>query len=189
MNVQTIEIPVLTKEPATEKMFLIKPDAAWCRKSIDDRTFRLLLINGPNLNMLGRRDPTQYGTFTLQDVERRSTDAAQARGYRLECFQSNHEGAIIDRIHDAMDKTDGIVINPGAFTHYSYAIYDALELCGLPVVEIHISDIARREAFRQNSVVSPACIAQVKGLGIDGYDRAIHILCDSIERFMVRSPQ
>jgi 3-dehydroquinate dehydratase II len=189
MNEQTIDIPILTNEPVTETMFLIKPDAAWCRKNIDDRTFRLLLINGPNLNMLGRRDPTQYGIFTLQDVEKRSTEAARARGYSLDCFQSNHEGAIIDRIHETMDRIDGIIINPGAFTHYSYAIFDALELCGQPIVEIHISDIARREAFRRISVLSPACIAQVKGLGIAGYERAVHILCDAIERFRVRRLQ
>lgn len=151
-------------------------------KSFDDMKFSLLLINGPNLNMLGKRDPEQYGSFTLADVEKLSYDTAFLRGYKLESFQSNYEGAIIEKIHEAMDSHDGIVINPGAFTHYSYAIYDALDMCRLPVVEAHISDIAKREAFRKISVTAPACIAQVKGLGIESYSRAINILCDAIEK-------
>ncbi|MHB8962554.1 MAG: type II 3-dehydroquinate dehydratase [Saccharofermentanales bacterium] len=186
MNAQTIEIPLASLEPVKETIFTIKEEVAWQKKTFEDLTLKLLLINGPNLNMLGRRNPAQYGTSTLQDVERLSAETANARGYKLECFQSNHEGAIIDKIHESMGECDGIVINPGAFTHYSYAIYDALELCGLPVVEIHISDISKREEFRRISVISPACIAQVKGMGIAGYSRAIGILCDAIERFMVR---
>ncbi|MHB1454495.1 MAG: type II 3-dehydroquinate dehydratase [Saccharofermentanales bacterium] len=186
MNRTMIEIPRISIEPVNEIFFAIKENNAWQKRTFEDLHFKLLLINGPNLNMLGRRDPAQYGTFTLRDVEQLSTDTATARGYALECFQSNHEGAIIDKIHDSMGICDGIVINPGAFTHYSYAIYDALELCGMPVVEIHISDISRREDYRRISVISPACIAQVKGMGIAGYERAVHILCDAIEKFMVR---
>ncbi len=151
-------------------------------KSFDDMKFSLLLINGPNLNMLGRRDPAQYGSFTLADVEKLSYDTAFLRGYKLESFQSNYEGAIIEKIHEAMDRHDGIVINPGAFTHYSYAIYDALDMCSLPVVEAHISDIANREAFRKISVTAPACVAQIKGLGIESYSSAINVLCDTIEK-------
>jgi 3-dehydroquinate dehydratase-2 len=186
MSVQIVEIPKITLEPLNETFFAVKGEPAWQKKTFEDLKLNLLLINGPNLNMLGRRDPAQYGTFTLRDVEEQSTAAANARGYKLDCFQSNHEGAIIDRIHESMGLCDGIVINPGAFTHYSYAIYDALELCGMPVVEIHISDISKREDFRRVSVISPACVAQVKGMGIAGYSRAIHILCDTIEKSMVR---
>lgn len=186
MNPQIIEIPKISLEPVNETFFTIKEESGWKKKTFEDLHFELLLINGPNLNMLGRRDPAQYGTFTLRDVEQLSAGTATARGYKLDCFQSSYEGAIIDRIHESMGVCDGIVINPGAFTHYSYAIYDALELCGIPVVEIHISDISKREEFRRISVISPACIAQVKGLGIAGYERAIHILCDAIEKYMVR---
>jgi len=155
-------------------------------KSFEDMKFSLLLINGPNLNMLGKRDPAQYGSFTLADVEKLSYDTAFLRGYKLESFQSNYEGAIIEKIHEGMNGHDGIVINPGAFTHYRYAIYDALELCSLPVVEAHISDIASREDFRKISVISPACIAQIKGLGIESYSRAINGLCDTIEKITKR---
>jgi 3-dehydroquinate dehydratase-2 len=155
-------------------------------KSFEDMKFSLLLINGPNLNMLGKRDPEHYGSFTLADVEKLSYDTAFLRGYKLESFQSNYEGAIIEKIHEAISRHDGIVINPGAFTHYSYAIYDALELCSLPVVEAHISDIASREDFRKISVISPACIAQIKGLGIESYSRAINVLCDTIEKIIKR---
>ncbi|MDD2392848.1 MAG: type II 3-dehydroquinate dehydratase [Eubacteriales bacterium] len=151
-------------------------------KAFGDLKLTLLLINGPNLNMLGKRDPKQYGTFTLADVEKTCSDKALSRGYELITYQSNHEGDIIDRIHSAMIECDGIVINPGALTHYSYAIRDAIELCGLPVVEVHISDISSREGFRRISVVEDVCISQVKGFGIDSYTKGIDILCDTIER-------
>ncbi len=150
--------------------------------TFDHLKFNLLLLNGPNLNMLGRRDPGQYGTFTLADVETLATETAFSRGYKIDCFQSNYEGAIIEKIHAAMDQADGIVINPGALTHYSYAILDAIDLCGLPVIEAHISDISEREPFRRISVTAPACCGQVKGLGIQSYARAIHLLCDTIEK-------
>jgi 3-dehydroquinate dehydratase-2 len=152
--------------------------------SFHELKFNLLLINGPNLNMLGQRDPAQYGSFTLADVEKISTEAAFSRGYKLECFQSNHEGAIIDKIHEAISRADGIVINPGALTHYSYAILDAIDLCGLPVIETHISDISGREAFRRISVTSPACCGQIMGLGLESYPRAVHLLCDTIEKLL-----
>lgn len=149
--------------------------------TFEDIKFKILLINGPNLNMLGKRDPAVYGNFTLADAEELSVKTAFARGYQMDCFQSNHEGAIIDKIHEAIGKYDGIVINPGAFTHYSYAIHDAIELCGIPVVETHISDISQREEFRRVSVLEPACCGQVKGYGIESYSRATNLLCDIIE--------
>ncbi|MHB1483981.1 MAG: type II 3-dehydroquinate dehydratase [Saccharofermentanales bacterium] len=153
--------------------------------TFEDIKFKILLINGPNLNMLGKRDPAVYGKFTLADVEELSVKTAFARGYQMDCFQSNHEGSIIDKIHDAMDKYDGIVINPGAFTHYSYAIYDAIDLCGIPVIETHISDISAREDFRKVSVLEPACCGQVKGYGIESYVRATNLLCDIIEKRLI----
>lgn len=149
--------------------------------SFEDVKFKLLLINGPNLNMLGKRDPAVYGNFTLADVEELSVNTAFSRGYEMECFQSNYEGAIIEKIHESICKFDGIVINPGAFTHYSYAIFDAIDLCGIPVIEAHISDISMREDFRRISVLAPACCGQVKGFGIESYSRAVNLLCDTIE--------
>jgi len=154
------------------------------KMSFNELKFTLLLINGPNLNMLGKRDPEQYGTFTLADVETLSTQTAFLRGYKMECFQSNHEGAIIDKIHEAMETADGIVINPGAFTHYSYAILDAIDLCGIPVIEAHISDISTREDFRRISVLVKACCGQVKGLGLQSYPSAVNLLCDTIEKLL-----
>jgi len=150
-------------------------------RKFDDLKLKILLINGPNLNMLGKRDPEVYGTFTLADTEKLSIETAFERGFKLDCFQSNYEGAIIEKIHDAMDEYDGIIINPGAFTHYSYAISDAIDLCGLPVVETHISDISKREDFRKLSVLASVCCSQIKGLGIKSYKRGVEILCDIIE--------
>lgn len=134
---------------------------------------RLLLLHGPNLNMLGRRDPEQYGTFTLADVEKKVIETASRLDMTIDCFQSNHEGALIDRIHESIDHCAGILINAGALTHTSYALRDALELTRLPVVEIHISDIYKREPFRRISVIHDVCIDHVIGLGLDGYRIAV----------------
>lgn len=135
---------------------------------------KILVINGPNLNFLGRRDPAQYGTGTYAALEERLRKKAERDGVQLELFQSNHEGAIIDRIQQACDNgTDGIVINPGAFTHYSIAIRDALESVRVPVVEVHISNIQKREDFRHVSVTAPVCTGQIAGLGFAGYELAM----------------
>lgn len=130
---------------------------------------RLLLLNGPNLNLLGRRDPSQYGTFTLADVETITRRNVNAQGFALDCFQSNHEGELVDIIQASSSRYAGVLLNAGALTHYSYALRDAIEACKIPVMEIHISDIALREPFRQLSVIHPVCIGQVKGLGLDSY--------------------
>ena len=122
--------------------------------------------------MWGVRDPAIYGTDTLEAIEE------MVRGCEVDCFQSNHEGALIDRLHAAHGNYDGIVYNPGAHTHYSYALHDAVECIDVPVVEIHISDISKREEFRRTSVIAPACAAQVKGLGKEGYLRALDILLE-----------
>jgi 3-dehydroquinate dehydratase-2 len=138
---------------------------------------KLLLINGPNLNMLGRRDPKQYGTFTLADAEALTGRTAAGLGWELDCYQSNHEGDLVDRIQQAIGIYDGILINAGALTHYSYALRDAIELYSQPVMEIHISDIQKREPFRQISVIHPVCCGQVAGFGIDSYRLGAEQLC------------
>lgn len=137
---------------------------------------KILLMNGPNLNLLGVREPDVYGTVTLADIERETAAYAAERGVELDCFQSNHEGALIDRLHEARGVYDGIIYNPGAHTHYSYALRDAVSSIDVPTVEVHLSDIATREEFRRISVIAPVCIAQVKGKGKVGYQEAIDIL-------------
>lgn len=140
---------------------------------------RILLMNGPNLDMLGKREPDVYGTATLAYLEEMAMLYAGRRGATLACFQSNSESQLIKRIHEAEGAYDGIVYNPGAHTHYSYALRDAVASIDVPVVEVHISDVDGREEFRRTSVIAPVCIAQVKGLGLEGYCRAIDILCES----------
>ena len=132
-----------------------------------------LIINGPNLNLLGQREPDVYGRRTYGDLCAYVAGYAAAHGSTAQCFQSNHEGAIIDAIHDAQGKYDAIIINPGAYTHYSYAIYDALKAVTVPAYEVHLSDIRGREKFRACSVTAPACVGQICGQGFDGYLRAM----------------
>ena len=136
---------------------------------------KVLVINGPNLNFLGIREPGIYGDQSYDDLLAMLQEKADREGIELDTFQSNHEGAIIDRIQEAyFDGTDGIVINPGAYTHYSYAIHDALaSVTTIPKIEIHISDITKREAFRNNSVTKAACDGQIYGHGFAGYLEAI----------------
>ena len=138
---------------------------------------KILVINGPNLNMLGIREPGIYGSETYATLLDKISAHAKKRGVSVDFFQSNHEGAIIDRIQEAyFDGTEGIVINPGAYTHYSYAIHDALETIQVPKVEIHISDITKREEFRRVSVTKAACDHQIYGHGLDGYLEAIDFI-------------
>ena len=133
----------------------------------------ILVINGPNMNMLGIRQPEIYGHETYEDLKSMIQREADALGVQVSFFQSNHEGAIIDAIQQADGVYDAIVINPGAYTHYSYAIHDALKSIGVPAYEVHISDIHSREAFRQVSVTRPACVGQVYGQGLRGYTMAM----------------
>lgn len=141
---------------------------------------RLLIINGPNLNLLGRRDPAVYGSETLDTIMDELRVFLEGNGAQAEFFQSNHEGAIIDRIHAAIGKADGIIINPGAYTHYSYAIRDAVEAAGIPAVEVHLSDIHNRESFRAVSVIEPVCVAQVSALGKKSYFVGAEILLSKL---------
>ena len=135
---------------------------------------KLLVINGPNINFLGIREKSVYGTQNYDELLNMIADKGQQAGCTIEVFQSNHEGAIIDRIQDAyFDGTEGIVINPGAYTHYSYAIRDALASITVPKVEIHISNIMEREDFRKVSVTAPSCDKQIYGEGLNGYLMAI----------------
>lgn len=129
----------------------------------------ILIINGPNLNLLGKREPGVYGTDSLDAIEREIVREAQSLGTEVDFFQSNHEGAIIDALHAAMDNTDGVVLNAGAYTHYSYAIRDAVAAIKIPVVEIHISNVHQREEFRHHSVISPVCRGVIAGFGKNSY--------------------
>lgn len=138
---------------------------------------KILVINGPNLNFLGIREKSVYGTQDYQYLLNLIREKGEKEGAEIKVFQSNHEGAIIDRLQEAYyDGTQGVVINPGAFTHYSYAIRDALASVFVPKVEVHISDITNREEFRKISVTAPVCDKQIYGQGLDGYLQAIDFL-------------
>lgn len=137
---------------------------------------RILLINGPNLNLLGVREPERYGTTTLAELETKVIAWGERMSLEVTAFQSNHEGALIDRIHEARTEVDGIVINPGALSHYSRALYDALVAVALPAVEIHISNIMTREEWRRHSVTATACLTTIYGRGIAGYRDALRAL-------------
>jgi len=141
----------------------------------------ILVIHGPNLNLLGQREPDIYGDSTLDDVNKMLEHIAERHGIALECFQSNHEGAIIDKIHSAMGETEGLIINPGGFTHTSVAIRDALVVFPNPVIEVHISNIHKREAFRAESLVSPVATGSISGFGIDSYRLALLWLVKHLE--------
>ncbi|WP_294473400.1 type II 3-dehydroquinate dehydratase [uncultured Intestinimonas sp.] len=134
---------------------------------------KFLIINGPNLNLLGQREPGIYGQENYQGLCDRLRAFAAAHGASAECFQSNHEGAIVDAIQAAQGVYDAIVMNPGAYTHYSIAILDALKAVSVPCVEVHISNIHQREEFRHKSVTAPACVGQICGLGLYGYEAAM----------------
>ena len=141
---------------------------------------KLLLMNGPNLNLLGQREPEVYGTTTLADIEADTVAYAHEHGVDMDCFQSNHEGALVDKIQEAYGVFDGIVINPAAYTHNSYALHDAIGSVTTPVVEVHISDISKREEFRRHSVLADACIGQIKGLGPEGYLRGVDMVLEHL---------
>lgn len=138
----------------------------------------ILVINGPNLNLLGTRKPEVYGTMTLKDLENELDEYVLDKDCNLIHFQSNNEGAILDKLHETLNQKEivGCVINAGAFTHYSYAIRDAIEAITIPCIEVHLSDISKREEFRKLSVITDVCTKQFKGMGIEGYKHSIDTL-------------
>lgn len=142
---------------------------------------RILVINGPNLNLLGLREPAIYGNQTLEDLENLLFRHCSGKDVSLRFFQSNHEGAIVDAIQEARHSIDGIVMNPAAYTHTSIAILDAIKAVGIPTVEVHLSDISGRESFRQHSYISQACIGTITGKHFDGYleavDKLLRYIC------------
>ena len=137
----------------------------------------VLILHGPNLNLLGTREPDVYGALTLAEVNQRLCDAAAQRGVDVRTFQSNSEGAIIDAIHEARGWAHGIVINPGAYTHTSYAIRDAIAGVELPAVEVHLSNVHAREEFRHRSLVAPVCVGQISGFGWRSYLLGLEGIC------------
>jgi 3-dehydroquinate dehydratase-2 len=137
---------------------------------------RVEVMHGVNLDQLGRRDPTHYGGVTLEELELQIGEAAHELGLTIRFFQTNHEGKFVEHLHRLEGLADGIVLNPGAWTHYSYAIRDALELTGLPAVEVHLSDVDSREPWRRHSVIADLCVARVAGKGPSGYRDALECL-------------
>jgi len=135
-----------------------------------------MVIHGPNLNLLGRREPDVYGTLTLAEIDALVRDEARGLGVTVETAQFNVEGAIVEALHRALGRADGIVINPGAYTHYSYAIRDALAAIAIPAVEVHLSNVAAREPFRSHSVIAPVCVGSVAGFGAISYCLALRAL-------------
>ena len=140
---------------------------------------KILVINGPNLNMLGIREPQHYGRETYADLVAKIERHCSAKGIEVELFQSNHEGDLVDKIQSAYQNADGIVINPGAYTHTSIAILDAVKAVGIPTVEVHVSKVEEREDFRQISYVRLACVKTITGHGINGYIEAIDFLAEA----------
>ncbi len=141
---------------------------------------KIQVINGPNMNMLGIREPEIYGTLTLAEMNRQLAEKGAELGISLDFYQSNHEGDLIDKIQDCYGKVDGIVINPGAYTHYSIAIRDAIAAVGIPTVEVHLSDINSREDFRKISVIKNVCVKQIWGKGVQSYTEALEYITRKI---------
>lgn len=140
----------------------------------------IVVLHGPNLNLLGTREPEIYGKLTLDDINNRLLAIAQLQGIQLEIHQSNHEGVLVDLIHDSRQRADGILINPGAFSHYALALRDAITASGLPCVEVHISNVHAREEFRRKFVLAPVCLGQISGFGWRSYALGLQALRDHL---------
>lgn len=139
---------------------------------------KILVIHGPNLNLLGEREPGVYGNTGIEVLNSNIIDRAKEQGLECEIFQSNHEGAIIDRLHSARKDFDGVIINAGAYTHYSYAIRDAISAIKIPCIEVHISNVDARDSFRANSVIAPVCKGSISGFGFGSYYLAVQALSE-----------
>jgi 3-dehydroquinate dehydratase-2 len=143
---------------------------------------KVLVLHGVNLNMFGKRDPTQYGTITLKEIDERINALASELGFAAECYQTNHEGEMVERIHRAHEeRVDAVVINAGAWTHYSYALMDALAILKVPIVEVHMSHVHAREQFRHYSVVAPLAQGQITGFGVNSYLLGVRAAWDLIK--------
>ena len=138
----------------------------------------ILILNGPNLNLLGTREPQVYGNHRLEDINKALTSRAAELGVQVRCFQSNHEGALIDALHEARDWADGVVFNPGAYTHTSVALRDAISAIEIPVVEVHLSNVYAREPFRHKSLLAPVCLGKITGFGWRSYLLGLQALAD-----------
>ncbi len=145
----------------------------------------VLVLHGPNINLLGQREPDIYGSLTLEEIEQALAERASKLGILIECFQSNHEGALVDRIQMAVNSFDAILINPAAFSHYSYALRDALSAAGLPLVEVHLSNVFAREPFRHHSVISAVANGMICGLGLQSYLLGLEALVKVLEKQQV----
>ena len=143
---------------------------------------KLLLINGPNLNLLGVREPGVYGNDSLESIETELKREAKKLDIILECFQSNHEGDIVDALHRAMSEAEGVILNAGALTHYSYALRDAISAIKIPVIEVHMSNIHAREEFRHTSVIAPVCVGSIAGFGKNSYTLALKAMNDILRK-------
>lgn len=142
---------------------------------------KILVLHGPNLNLLGRREPAVYGALTLDEINTSLIKLAGELGVEVTCYQANHEGELVDRLHRAMEQEDAVVFNPGAYTHYSLALRDAVAAIGLPVIEVHLSNIYAREEFRHHSVIAPVAAGQISGLGAAGYRLALRAAVELLQ--------